>query len=343
VSGRGPAPLTRRQLLRRGGWLGAAAALPPALVHAAPAATRPVDIVMTQGVSGLTVHEVARSQGYFSEAGVEPRVLQVSDGTKCVAALVSGAAKVCIFSGFNQVTPAIERGAQLKILAGALNLATLVMYSGQPNINHVTDLRGKVIGIGAPGSVLHQMTGLLLKKKGISLDGVMFRNVGSNADILKAVSAKTVDAGLSDVDVFDQQKQFGIHALPDGMIWKETPEYTNQATYASDAAIKSDRDLLVRTLAAYARAYRYISSPASHDAFVRARHQVTDLADPTQAITQWNWIQQNQPYALDLALSDERINLVQRLNVEFKVQRAVLPIDRVADMTLAQEAVKLLR
>jgi ABC-type nitrate/sulfonate/bicarbonate transport system substrate-binding protein len=335
--------LTRRQVLRGGGWMTAAAALPQALIHAAPAPARPIDIVMTQGVSGLTVHEVARAQGYFTQFGIEPRVLQVSDGTKCVAALVSGAAKVCIFSGFNQVTPAIERGAQLKILAGALNLATLVMYSGQPDITQVADLSGKVIGIGAPGSVLHQMTGLLLKKKGLGLDRVMFRNVGSNADILKAVSARTVDAGLSDVDVFDQQKQFGIHALPDGLMWKETPEYTNQATYAADAAMKSDRDLLVRTLAAYATAYRYISSPASHDAFVRARRQVTGLADPTQAVTQWNWIQQNQPYATDLVLSDQRIDLVQRLNVEFKVQREVLPLARVADMSLAREAVKLLK
>ena len=340
---RAGARVTRRQLLRGGGWLTAAEALPKALLHAAPAATRPVDIVMTQGVSGLTVHEVARAQGYFGDFGIEPRVLQVSDGTKCVAALISGAAKICIFSGFNQVTPAIERGGALKILAGALNLATLVMYSGQPNVAKVADLNGKVIGIGAPGSVLHQMTGLLLKKKGISLDRVMFRNVGSNADILKAVSARTVDAGLSDVDVFDQQKQFGIHALPDGLMWKETPEYTNQATYASDAAIKSDRDLLVRTLAAYARAYRYISGPASHEAFVRARRQVTGLADPTQAVTQWNWIQQNQPYALDLVLADERINLVQRLNVEFKVQRSVLPIATVADMSLAREALTLLK
>ena len=95
-----------------------------------------VDIVMTQGVSGLVVHEVAKAQGFFKDFDLEPNVLVVSDGTKCVAALLSGAAKICMWSGFNQLTPAIERGAQIKILAGALSLSSLAMYSAAPEHPH---------------------------------------------------------------------------------------------------------------------------------------------------------------------------------------------------------------
>ena len=40
--------------------------------------------------------------------------------------------------------------------------------------------------------------------------------------------------------VLDEQGKFGIHALPDGLLWKEIPEYTNQATYAWLAARSSD-------------------------------------------------------------------------------------------------------
>ena len=333
--------LTRRQVLAAGG--GAASMmLLPAGLRAATASARAVDVVMTQGVSGLIVQEVARAQGFFEQLSVQPNVLLVSDGSKCVAALVSGAAKICAWSGFNQLTPAIERGAKIKILAGALSLADLAMYSGHPEIKRVADLEGKAIGIGAPGSVLHQMTVLLLKKKGVNVDRVMFRNVGSNADVMKAVIARTVDAGLSDVDVFDQQQKFGFHALPDGLLWKEIPEYTNQGTYAADDAIRDDRDTLVRVLAAYARAYRFISGPSSRPAFLQARQKVTGIADPTQAITAWNWIQQNQPYAVNLVLSEAQIDLVQKFNVDFKVQRSVVPIAAIADMSLARDAVKLL-
>lgn len=303
---------------------------------------RDVDVVMTQGITGLEMHEVARAQGYFDQFGINPRNLVVSDGNKCVVTLLSGAAKICIFSGFNQVTPAIEKGAKIKILAGALNVASLCMYSANPRIKTVPDLAGKSVGIGAIGSVLHQMTVLLLRKQGVDPGSVTFRNIGSNADVFKAVVSKTVDAGLSDVDVYDQQEEYGVHALPDGKLWEKIPEYTNQATYATDDAVRQDRDLLVRVLAAYGKAYRFVSSPASQDAWVSARRKVTSSNASEQAVTQWRWIQSSQPYAKDLVLSDERINLVQKLNIEFKNQSRMLPVAEVADMSLARDAVKLL-
>jgi len=333
-------PISRRQALQATGAAASLFVLPQIACSAANKSR--VKAVMTQGVSGLTVNEIARSQGFFDEFNLDPEILQVSDGTKCVAALLSGAAQICVKSGFNQLTPAIERGAKIKILAGALNLPSLAMYSARPDVQHVADLEGKVVGIGSLGSVLHQMTAVLLRKKGVNVDTVKFRNVGNNAEVLKAVITKTIDAGLSDVDVIDQQQKFGIHALSDGLLWKEIPEYTNQGMYASDTAIKQDRELLVRVLAAYGRAYRFVCSPNSRDAFIKARQKATGSVEPSQALTQWKWIQQYQPYALNLTLTEARINLVQRINVEFKAQRAVMPFAAVADMSLAREALKLL-
>lgn len=218
----------------------------------------------------------------------------------------------------------------------------MAFYSAKPEIKSVKDLEGKIVGIGAVGSVLHQMTVVLLKKHGVDPGKVQFRSVGSNADIFKAIVAKTVDAGPSDVDVMDQQKRFGVHVLPDGMLWNEIREYTNQASYASDKAIKTDRDGLVRTLAAYGKAYRYLCGPASRDAFVKARAKVTGRDETHQAVTQWEWIQKFQPYSKGLVLTQEQIDFVQDLNVEFKVQKARLPFASVADMSLARDAVKLL-
>ena len=41
-----------------------------------------------------------------------------------------------MWSGFNQLTPAIEKGAGIKILAGALNLASLAVYSANPAVEN---------------------------------------------------------------------------------------------------------------------------------------------------------------------------------------------------------------
>jgi ABC-type nitrate/sulfonate/bicarbonate transport system substrate-binding protein len=332
--------LNRRALLAGALSLGGSAALSSCASSSGPGG--PLQVVVTQGVSGLTLQQMAVDQGYFKKFGVDLQMTQVSDGTKCVAALLSGAADVCAWSGFNQLTPAIERGATIKILAGSLSLASLCMYSGKPEIRSVKDLTGKTIGIGSPGSVLQQMTVLLLKKSGVDPAGVLFRNVGSNADIFKAVAAKTVDAGLSDVDVYDQQAQFGVHALPDGLLWQRIPEYTNQGTYASDAALAAKRDQIVRVLAAWAAAYRFVSAPASRDAFVKARATVVGKNEEAHAVSQWTWIQKNQPYDKNLVLTDRQIDYVQQVYVDFNVQHKVLPIALVADMGPAQAAIKLL-
>lgn len=218
----------------------------------------------------------------------------------------------------------------------------MILYSGKPDIRSVKDLKGKVVGIGASGSVMDQMTELLLQKNGVNPDGVTFRNVGSTADIFRAVAAKTVDAGLSDVDVLDQQNQYGVHALSDGLTWQRIPDYTNQGTYASDAAIKTKRDALVRALAVWGTAYRFICGPKSRQAFIQARAKVVGQNEEQHAINQWNWIQKNQPYAKNLVLSDKQIDYVQQVNVDFHVQPKILPIAQIADMSLAREALKLL-
>ena len=122
--------LSRRQVLQRSCLAASALALPSCGTRSSSAGE--IDIVMTAGVSGLVVQEVARQQGFFDQFNVVPKVLVVSDGVKWVAALRSGAAKICMWSGFNQLTPAIEKGAKIKILAGALNLASLALYSANP-------------------------------------------------------------------------------------------------------------------------------------------------------------------------------------------------------------------
>jgi ABC-type nitrate/sulfonate/bicarbonate transport system substrate-binding protein len=338
--------LCRRDVLRwAGGSLALAAISAPMISRAwsqGAAAKSPIDIVMTSGVSGLVLHEMAKTAGYFDDFGLAPKVLQVSDGTKATAALIGRSSEICMWSGFNQLTPAIERGGKLKILAGALNVPSLCIYSKRNEIRTVKDLAGKSVGIGPSGGVLHQMVILLLRKAGVSPASVTFRNVGNITDIFKAVVAGTVDAGPSDVDVFDQQEKYKVHALTDGLLWEQIKEYTNQGTYASDSVIATKRDVLVRVLAAYAKVYRFVSGSDSKEAFVSARAIVTGKDERTEALSQWNWIQRAQPYATDLVLSSVRINLVQQLNVDLGVQTKVLPFEQVADMSLARDAVKLL-
>ena len=85
-----------------------------------------------------------------------------------------------------------------------------------------------------------------------------------------------------------------------------------------DRVIAGNRDLLVRAmLAAYGKAYRFVQSdPASKEAIHSCslagpgRHNF-DLA-AAGAASQWQFVQDNKPYALDLRISPERVDYMQR-------------------------------
>ena len=103
----------------------------------------------------------------------------------------------------------------------------------------------------------------ILRKFGIEEKQVQFVNIGASPDVFRAVSRGVVDAGMGEVDVFDQQKEFGVHILEGGQLWNELPQFTWQAAYATEQAIETKRDLLVRALAAHAKLYRYVQTPES--------------------------------------------------------------------------------
>ncbi len=301
-----------------------------------------IKIVNTQGNATVTVQELMRRRGYLQEFGVEPQITYVSDGSKLMGSLLSGENDICMFSGFSQVLTALERGAKLKIVAGALVKPEHAVYTKRPNIQTVQDLAGKTIGVGSVGALLHAMVIALLRKHGVDPASVRFVSIGSTADVFRAVVAGTVDAGVSEIDVYDQQARFGVHIIKEGDLWTELPDFTFQASYASERAIANNRAALVRTLAAYAKLYRFLMTPESRDAYVEAQAAALGKSDPAAAEWQWRFFRETAIYATDLVLSPERVKWMQDLNMLLEVQRRTLPYEQVTDVSVAREALALL-
>lgn len=301
-----------------------------------------VNIVNTSSNNSYTMQELLNRLGYLRDFGLQANTLNIADGSKLIGALLSGSSDICMLAGFSQVLPAIEKGGKLKLLAGAMLLDEHAIYSAKPDIHKVKDLEGKTVATGSPGALLHQLVIAVLLKKGVDIKKVTFVNVGSSADVFRAVVAKAVDAGPALSDVYDQQAKYGVHSLTDGELWNELPEFTYQASFVSGQALAEKRDVLVRTLAAYCKLYRYVQRPDSMDAFVKARMVALSSTDPLDGESEWKFIQQHKPYAVDLVLSEERIRYMQNLNLDLGVQQSALTFDQIADMSLAKDAVKLL-
>lgn len=333
-------PVSRRTILRTG----SAAIATMFAPNVGFAQTRDkIQIVNTASSTVQTMQTLVQELGYFDEFNLQADIINVSDGTKAMGSLISGAVDICMFSGISQVLPAIQSGAQLKILAGALLRSNSVIYSSRPDIKRLKDLEGRTIGAGAIGSSLHTLVVTLLRKHGVDPEKVTFINIGSATDVFRGVAAGTVDAGPAQVEFLPQATKFNVHPLEDGAFWEQLPDYSDQGSYASDTVIAQRRDVLVRVLAAHAKLYRYVSSPGSKDAYLAARKKALGAnSDQEGGTALWEFIQKYQPYAVNLALAEEKIDFLQQLNIDFGVQKSKIPYSKVADMSLAGEAVKLL-
>jgi ABC-type nitrate/sulfonate/bicarbonate transport system substrate-binding protein len=332
--------VSRRQLLQ-----GAAGTAAAGIVGVAPAQAAPMPIKIANASGALTqvMGALMKQQRIMESFDLAPDILEVADGSKILGAVISGTVDVCLMSGFGQLFPAVERGGGLKVIGGALLSPTIAMFTGKSNVNSLKDLEGRTVGIGSVGALAHQLILTLLRKHHVDDSKVTFVNIGSTAAIFRAVSAGAIDAGPGEAALVSAAAQYHVRAIPGGIMAAELPDFTYQGSWASDNAIRTKREVLVRALAAQASLYRFIQSPQAKEPFIRARRSVFPTASQADHEADWNYVQTYKPLAVNLALTPQRIQYMQQLNVGFKVQKSVLPFDRVADMSLAADALKLLK
>ena len=330
------ASISRRDMLLSG-----AAAMALAGCGQQSSASRLVHVATTAGVN-LTMWELLKQQKFLESFDVPADVVAMADGSKILGGIYSGSVDVAPMSGFSQIFPAVERGADIKIINAAALVPMLALYSGKDNVHSLQDIAGKVVGVGSLGALDHQLTVTLLKKYSVDVASVRFVNIGSNIDVFKGVIARTVDAGVGPASYYNDAASYSVHAIPNGNMSVELPQFTYQAGWTSNRVIEAKRDLLVRVLAAYAKLFRFVEQPSAMDAFLKARKTIFPRAPEREHMNEWNFLQTAKPFATELILSPERVRYIQQTNLDFNVQKTMLPFERVADMSLALDALKLL-
>jgi len=306
-----------------------------------PSASQDVRIASNPALENATLNELIKAKGYLDEFGVHATVVTEPGAGGPLQSLVADRADICLVSGYNQIIPSIENGAPVKIVGGAMLLPAHALYTTRDDIQSLQDLIGKNVGVGPNNGLLHVLMIMRLRKARIDPNAVNFIDKGGNANVYNAVITGEIDAGLASISNLSSRKSDGTHVVKGGEMWKELKEYTFQTAYATDRAIATNREGLVRTLAAYSKLYRFLQSPDSKDDFFSARRAAQQEFDAASAESIWEFIQENQPYAEDLLVSEERINTLQELNVSLGLQQKLHAYTDVADMSLARDAAEL--
>ena len=181
----------------------------------------------------------------------------------------------------------------------------------------------------------------VLMKHDVDPDSVTFVNIGATPDIYRAISAGVVDAGPVNIDVYSQLKG-DLKIIAD--FWTDIPEYPYQGAFTSTDNIKNKRDIIVRALAAYGKLYRFLLTPESKDAYTQAYiAALGGNASAADAERQWQFTYDNKAFAGNLVIPDKSFDFIQDLNIKTNAQKTKMPVDKFADMSLAQDAVKLMQ
>jgi NitT/TauT family transport system substrate-binding protein len=144
---------------------------------------------------------IAEQLGYFKAEGLDLTIADFAGGSQALRAVVGGSADV-VSGAFEHTVNMQAKGQRLRafVLQGrAPQIVLGVNPKTMPNFKGVADLKGKKIGVTAPGSSTNVMANFVLAKAGIKPSEVSIIGVGTSSGAVAAMRTGQIDA-LSNLD-----------------------------------------------------------------------------------------------------------------------------------------------
>ena len=184
--------------------IGAAAALAaaPALLRAQALEKPKLSIAV--GGKNLLYYlplTIAEQLGYFKQEGLDVTIVDFAGGARALQAVVGGSADV-VSGAFEHTVNMQFKGQPMRafVLQGRAPMIVLgVNPKTMPNYKAIADLKGKKIGVTAPGSSTNVMVNFILAKAGLKPSDVSIVGVGAGNGAVAAMRAGQVDA-MSNLD-----------------------------------------------------------------------------------------------------------------------------------------------
>ena len=144
---------------------------------------------------------IAEQLGYFKAEGLELTIADFAGGSQALRAVVGGSADV-VSGAFEHTVNMQAKGQRLRafVLQGrAPQIVLGVNPKTMPNYKTIADLKGKKIGVSAPGSSTNVMANFVLAKAGLKPTDVSIIGVGTSSGAVAAMRSGQIDA-ISNLD-----------------------------------------------------------------------------------------------------------------------------------------------
>lgn len=144
---------------------------------------------------------VAEQLKYFEAEGLDVNIVDFAGGARALQAVVGGSAEV-VSGAFEHTLNMQAKGQPMRafVLQGrAPQIVLAVSTKTMPNYRSLADLKGKKIGVTAPGSSTNIMTNFVLAKAGLKPSDVSIVGVGASQGAVAAMRTGQIDA-ISNLD-----------------------------------------------------------------------------------------------------------------------------------------------
>jgi NitT/TauT family transport system substrate-binding protein len=144
---------------------------------------------------------IAESLGYFKAEGLEVTIADFAGGSRALQAMIGGSADV-VSGAFEHTINMQVKGQRLRAFAlqgRAPQIVLGVNPKTMPNFKSVAELKGKKLGVTAPGSSTNVLANFVLGKAGLKPGDVSIIGVGAGSGAVAAMRAAQIDA-ISNLD-----------------------------------------------------------------------------------------------------------------------------------------------
>jgi len=228
-------------------------------------------IVEAKGDSGFLFQ--AAEGGFGKKRNLNIEMMEFTGGPTALKALIAGeldsleASPIVAF-------PAMHQNADIKIIGCDWPGMTYTVFAAK-NINSPTDLKGKPVGISAPGSLPALFMQLALEAAGVTANDVSYANAGGSADRIRAISSGVVAAAASSSEFAVGADTLNVKPLLLGA--EVTPKFVKVCIMTTGAKIAKRRADMVNFLAAEMEGLTHAVN--NKDAMIALARKVAHLPD----------------------------------------------------------------
>ena len=144
---------------------------------------------------------IAEQRGYFKAEGLDVTIVDFAGGARALQAVVGGSADV-VSGAFEHTVNMQFKGQRMRAFAlqgRAPQIVLGVNPKTMPAYKTVADLKGKKVGVTAPGSSTNVMVNFILAKAGLKPSDVSIIGVGAAQGAVAAMRSGQIDA-ISNLD-----------------------------------------------------------------------------------------------------------------------------------------------